>query len=429
MAEQLVPSRVTRRPFSGLRLSQLLVWFDKLRRPNVGEGTARLTIGLCLAAGVTAGMQMGKAPLGLPGIRSEFDLGLDTAAWIVSAFPLIGAFIGVFAGGLAQRLGARRSLFVGLITLACGGMLSYLSISYVPVLIGRTIEGIGFLAITISAPTLIHTNAEGPERRFAMTIWSACVPIGVALTLLAGPLVTSPFGWRGLWLAGACQVILVIPTLAILLPHATLGQSSRGRSPADMLKVITLRRPVSFAIVAGCYMFLFSMTALFPVMFVDRFGLGLRTASELVSPVILTGLAGGLFARWLGERGLAPWTSIVICAGVMGCAGVGLFTPGAPLAAVYGLCIIFAASAGMLPAIAFEGAAASVPDPSLVPIAMGMVMQASNIGVFVGPIGFGAAIQAGGWTAGTGPLLAITGVLFAMAMLLRESARRGADAS
>ena len=74
----------------------------------------------------------------------------------------------------------------------------------------------------------------------------------------------------------------------------------------------------------------------------------------------------------------------------------------------------------MLPAIAFEGAAASVPEYGLVPIAMGMIMQMSNIGVFFGPIGFAAAIQAQGWQGGVGPLLASISVLLVAAMMLRE---------
>ena len=114
---------------------------------------------------------------------------------------------------------------------------------------------------------------------------------------------------------------------------------------------------------------------------------------------------------------------IVICAGVMSCAGLGLLATAATATAAYGLCVVFGASAGMLPAIVFEGAAASVADRRLVPLAMGMIMQASNIGVFVGPICFSAAIQAGGWTGGATPLLAAIGVLIGIALCLVERRR------
>ena len=256
-----------------------------------------------------------------------------------------------------------------------------------------------------------------------MTLWSACIPTGIASTLMIGPFIAVPFGWRGLWLAGTGQVIAVTALLVLLLPRSRTEQPLARAPRLRMRDVGSRRLPLLFAVVAGCYMFLFSLTALFPVMLLDRFGLRLQAASELIAPVIVTGLFGGLFVRRLSDRGVPHWCSIVICGVLMAGAGIGIFAPITPLTGVYGLCIIFAALAGMLPAIAFEGAAANAGNAALVPIAMGTVMQASNMGVFVGPLVFGAIIAKGGWAAATGPLLATIAVLLAAALVLRSGAR------
>lgn len=419
MSEQLESEDVAAPQFDAFA-TRRSSWRRRAQQPDRVRAASRLTVTLCLVAGVTAGMQMGKAPLGLPSVRGEFHLGLDHAAWIISAFPLIGAVIGVVAGKTAQRLGSRRVLLAGLALLAAGGALSALAPTYPPVLIGRMIEGLGFLAVTISAPSIIHADAHAADRKLAMALWSACVPVGIALTLLAGPFIIGPFGWRGLWLAGTCQVAAVLLMEACLLRGEPAGPRSPKRSAGTVHEVVALRQPLLFALVAGCYMFLFSMTALLPVMFVDRFGLQLRAASNLVAPVILAGLAGGLAARWLSERRVAPWLSIICCAAVMGGAGVGIFSAPLPLTIVFGLCLVFAICAGVLPAIAFDGAAASVPDLALVPVAMGMVMQASNVGVFVGPLVYGRIIHAGGWSAGAFPILQCVVILAVAGLLLRS---------
>ena len=47
-------------------------------------------------------------------------------------------------------------------------------------------------------------------------------------------------------------------------------------------------------------------------------------------------------------------------------------------------------------------------------------MQASNVGVFIGPLVFGRAIHAGGWAAGTIPILNCILVLLISGLLLRS---------
>jgi predicted MFS family arabinose efflux permease len=376
---------------------------------------------LCLSSGIVAGMEMGKAAAGMVGIRSEFGIGLETAAWIASVFAIPGAAGAIFFGHFTQRVGSRAALAGGMVALTAGGLVSLLSDSFAFVLLGRAVEGAGFLTVNVAAPSLLHRYAAEKDRRLAMVLWSACMPAGIALMLLCNWAAPGSFGWRGLWWLGGCVALVITALVIAILPPGD-GPPSRHGAVAD-LSLVLRTKCLLFPMLAGCYMFLFSVIVLFPTMFVDCFGMGVATASALAAPVVMSGLAGGVIIRHLWSGGLSRSATLFYCAPLMGGAALILFRASESFVLVYAMCLLFGACAGILAATTFDGATATAPSPRLVPVVMGLVMQVANMGLLAGPVIVGATVKQSGWHAAPQPLLFACGALVLIAILLQQLRR------
>src|SRR5262245_10346367 len=76
------------------------------RSISLGDATWRVM--LLIGSGVVASAQIGKAIISMPLIRDDLAVGLDLAGLIVAIFATLGATMGIGAGVVVGRLGARR---------------------------------------------------------------------------------------------------------------------------------------------------------------------------------------------------------------------------------------------------------------------------------------------------------------------------------
>ena len=79
---------------------------------------------------------------------------------------------------------------------------------------------------------------------------------------------------------------------------------------------------------------------------------------------------------------------------------------------------------GLTPASIYAAAPSNAPAPEAIPIAIGLVQQASNLGQFAGPTALGLFIDQFGWS--TAPVMAVPIAVFglATAALVRDGSRR-----
>ena len=68
-----------------------------------------------------------------------------TAGWVASVITLTGAITGIATGVIADRLGYRRVLMIGILALIVGSLLGGLSRSAGSLLVSRFVEGVGYI--------------------------------------------------------------------------------------------------------------------------------------------------------------------------------------------------------------------------------------------------------------------------------------------
>ena len=138
--------------------------------------TAWPAVAAATLCGIVVAMNIGKLPIALPYLRSEFGLSLSEAGWLAAAFSALAILFGLLIGIIADRFGALRFCLLGLVVSGCGGLLGLADPNGNLLLLSRLIEGLGFLAVSVSAPVLV-TMISFPRPRMrtrpcSMAAWS-----------------------------------------------------------------------------------------------------------------------------------------------------------------------------------------------------------------------------------------------------------------
>jgi EmrB/QacA subfamily drug resistance transporter len=147
----------------------------------------------------------------LPSIREHIHFTVQSLQWIASGYLLTyGGFL--LLGGRAADLLGRRRLFVagtllfGVSSLACG------LAGGEGVLIGaRLAQGLGAAMMTPAALSILTTTfVEGKDRTKAIGLWSATIPLGAVIGVLAGGVLTQSIGWRWVFFVNlpVCALVL-----------------------------------------------------------------------------------------------------------------------------------------------------------------------------------------------------------------------------
>ena len=200
-----------------------------------------------IAAGVCAALHVGKLAPAITTLQAELSLTLVQAGFLLSLVQGAGMLLGLVFGALADGLGARRSMVLGLAMLAlasaAGGSVAGAS-ALTLLMACRVAEGFGFLLVVLPAPGLVRALVP-PARVAAMLgVWGAYMPLATALALLLGPLCISAFGWRVWWWALALLSLLALLGLRHAVPAPQAGPAATPTAlPLRLRLRLTLAAP------------------------------------------------------------------------------------------------------------------------------------------------------------------------------------------
>ena len=412
--------------------------------PSQSNWTAIL---LAVGAGIVTAMQIGKVPPALPVIAEDLELSRVTAGLVASLFFVVGALFGVAVGAMADRFGERRLLFGGLILLGLGSLIGGLAAETGILLATRVLEGVGFVAVTVSAPKIISGAARPSDVPFAIGIWSTFMPMGMAIIMVLSPFMLDGIGWQGMWLVNAAVVAAFIAVLPLgLRPESRRGQGARSLQQATHgapgveaprafdwpgTKALMSRPgPWLLGLIFTLYSLQwFAVMTWLPTFLIETQGRSLTSASLFAALVVFVNVFGNVAAGWIMMRRGAPRWSLIAFSFIIMAATVPLVFS----AAVGGegkilLAIAFSSLTGLLPAACLAGAAAHAPSPAQNAMSNGFVIQGATIGSLLGPPIMGALTTSFGswekfwWVMLIGPAIGLVVVAW-----LRGAERRLAE--
>lgn len=353
----------------------------------------RGTVALVYAAGVAAGMALGRfIPLS-SGVRGDFGLSLAAFGWLVSGITVVGAALALPAGLWIARGDLGRVLGAGLAVMLLGGILEVVSPSVLLLYTARMLEGCGYLLVVITGPLVLSARCRPTTERGALALWSTFIPVGMALASAAGTL-AGVLGWR------LTAVLTVVPAVVPLVgAHTWLtgtgtNDARQHRGASGGLRPV-LWLSVSFSLIALLGV---TVIALLPDL-ADHRGVSAALGSASTAVVSLASVPGGLAAGLLMHRGLTP-RRLAVAALAMPCAAVVIYQASPWAAVAAGAAVLMAANGLVLAALY-----ASMPTLAQSPYALrrgyGLLNQAGCLGSLFGPPVFGFTVTHTGWAAAT----------------------------
>ena len=241
----------------------------------------------------------------LPFFRSEFGLDYAGSGLALSVFSITYGVSQLPGGALADRLGARRLMTLGIIGVAAAGLAIYFTRSYFWLLVCLGLMGLVGGGYHPAAPPLVCATVPPGSRGRALGVHA----IGGSASFFIAPLVVAAtavvWGWRESYL------VLAVPTLLFgLLLYVTLGRfegnNGAGLAPAadspppeaagrpDFLFFVALSAAGTIMVVAG--------VSYVPLLLVDGFGVSEESAAAILAVVYLAGIFANMAVGFLTDR-------------------------------------------------------------------------------------------------------------------------------
>ncbi len=373
-----------------------------------------------LLAGLVAACQVGKAAIAVPLLREDLGLSLVMASWVVGSYGVLGALAGLPAGIGVSRIGTRTAVILGLSAIAIGSGLGALAATGAMLLATRVLEGCGFLALVVAAPTLLRNLSAPRDHEIVLTCWSAYMPGGTALMMLVGPLLASS-GWQELWLANGLLAAATGALVWLLLPPGVGAGTREARPRAQVVNVLASTGPVLLSLAFGIYTFhYFALTGLLPTLLVDRMGLSVGQAGAVSAVTVLANalgnLAAGIFLRWTYPL----WAVMAAAFGCIGLASIGIFSELFPVGLVAVVACVSLGISGLVPGSIFAATPRVARQSAALAVTLGLLVQTSNLGQVFGPAALGAWVDKFGWSAAPFIFVAIGAGGIAIALRLRS---------
>ena len=378
------------------------------------NGSVRRGVALVCVSAVAFGLTYSDhAPL-IPLLTA--DLGLDElrAGLLSTALFLAYLMTTALGVGVADRMGPRRSVGLGLAAATLGTGVLAASPAYAVALGGKALQGVGSAFAFISATRYIAALYGGRRSHFALGLYGAGFPLGSGLALLVLPsLATLLGGWRQAIAVEAALVGLCFLawSAAPAVAHVTAlgGMRDAIRCPNCWGSFVQHAAGFGLAISSSTWITLFLLR---------EFGLPLAISGILGSLLLAIAVIARTVGGWLLVREHLPTRALMRAGDLAIVAGVVLLAlPGRALPVALGGAAIVGLGVGLPYSAVFNTAAASLRSAPAA--AQGLAAVGGTFGVMVGAPAMGYAVQRYGFTAAWAFVAAVASAAFVVTFLMR----------
>ncbi|MFF5140560.1 MFS transporter [Streptomyces sp. NPDC013157] len=168
-------------------------------RPQAQAGAERKNVALFLLAMTQLLIMIDGSivNVALPAIGRGLHISTENLSWVVNGYTLSFAGFLLLGGRVADLVGRRRMLILGLAVFVATSLLGGLAQNDAWLIAARAGQGIGAAIASPAALSIITTMfTEGAERNRALGVWGAVAGVGGAAGVLLGGALTQYLDWR-----------------------------------------------------------------------------------------------------------------------------------------------------------------------------------------------------------------------------------------
>jgi MFS family permease len=180
-----------------------------------------------LLLGLTVGIALADSSivtLALPRILADFDVAIDTLAWVLTSYNLALAVAAVPAAFLARRW-PTIVFGVGIVLFSAASLACALAPSIEVLIAARAMQGLAGAGVVCASLDLLSqaTGGDAPAAR----VWALSGILGAAVGPAAGGILTQLLGWQSIFLLQA--PVMAVALLALRGARARPVEEPAGR--------------------------------------------------------------------------------------------------------------------------------------------------------------------------------------------------------
>ena len=173
-------------------------------------------------------MDRGASNVVLPTLAKEFMSDLPTVQWVLIAYLLTLAALLLPMGRLADIVGRKRLIIVGLFVFSMGAIITAISVNLQVLIVSRILQGIGAAMIQGTSMTLVVDTFGTNQRGRAVGLILVFVGLGNIAGPAMGGFVTGLVGWRAVFLtSGSITIISALLSILTLKKDSHLVDMSQ----------------------------------------------------------------------------------------------------------------------------------------------------------------------------------------------------------
>lgn len=151
----------------------------------------------------------------IPSIVGELKITSTQVQWVQESYTLVFAALLLMFGTIADRIGRRKLLIIGVVIFAISSIAAALAWSGDSLIGFRVIQGIGGAMILPSTLSIINATFRGRDRAIAFAVWGSTIGGMAAVGPILGGWLTTYFSWRWAFGINVPLGILIIIGLSL----------------------------------------------------------------------------------------------------------------------------------------------------------------------------------------------------------------------
>lgn len=151
----------------------------------------------------------------IPSIVDELGINSAQVQWVQESYTLVFAALLLVFGTVADKIGRRRLLQIGVVIFAASSIFAALAPTGDLLIFARVLQGIGGAMILPSTLSLINANFVGRDRAIAFAVWGSTIGGMAAVGPILGGWLTTYFSWR--WAFGINVPIGLIIIIGVIM--------------------------------------------------------------------------------------------------------------------------------------------------------------------------------------------------------------------
>lgn len=163
-----------------------------------------------------------------PELQQHFDVSVFWTEALLSINFIGYALSLFFVGGLADNYGRKPIILLGLVVFIIGSVFCLSDASYLLLLIGRFLQGMGVAAPAILSFLIIADSYPLKKQQFFMSILNGVMNTSVAIAPVIGSYIALHFNWQGNFLTLLILGLIVLAMTGIFIPNNTIISSKKS---------------------------------------------------------------------------------------------------------------------------------------------------------------------------------------------------------